>query len=294
MSIFKKEKYSNLTVFKIPAATYSRLSIHIFSSPHGVDWKSPKNLFISNLKNLFSSKNRNMGHMAAEIQVVEKDGTTSYYEFTGMTDTKKKIFDKLFIQKVGLGMLFCSFPGRLERTNDLITEMSAKRKSGRVQTVTFLLSEENAKNLERYLKEYREYAVDKVYGGFNYRPRYKEGAGCVYFVESLVEIAGLSKEPIFNNWEKKIQLPSSLVGGKYGGKKVGLAKMFMSKDFYLWPKESDPKFLIRFWDPDTIFKSIQGQDNSQWGKEILFALGSKELIIDRTTVTHFETKFWLD
>ncbi len=287
------EEYRSKDPFVIPATEKSRLSIHVFSSPFGVNWESPQTLLYSNLVNFASPFNRKMGHVAAEIQCVNSDKQTTYYNFTGMIDQGKDIYDKMFVRELGFGVMFADFPGALETRANLQKELEAKRKTGRVHTVTYQITEANCKNLENYLKEYKREGVDQIYGGLNYEVRQKRRAGCVHFAYSLVDIANLEDDPFMKYWERDILIPKSLIGGDVTQQKVSVLDMLSSHDFQKWAKENEPHHKITFWDIDAIFDRLEGiVEGSNF--TVLKREKSKEFIIDRTDITDFETNYWLN
>ncbi len=288
-----REDYRTTDKFTIPQGKKSRLSIHVFSSPFGVSWDSPKSLLYSNLINFASPYNRKMGHVAGEIHCINPQGETTHYDFTGMIDRGKDVYDKLITKALGFGIMFVDFPGALENKAHLQQEVKAKRESGRVHTVTYQISEANCLNLANFIKEYRAEGVDQIYGGLNYEVRLKRRAGCVHFAYSLVDIANLENDPFMKGWERDILIPKSLIGGDVTQQKVSIFEMLTNENFGKWSQKNEPHYKITFWDIDSIFDRLNGiKEGSDF--EVIQHQKSKEFIIDRTDIDNFETDYWLE
>lgn len=289
-----KEKYFAKDEIETPDYQYSRVSLHIFKSPYGVDWTSPKTVLLSNIKNKFSSYNRHIGHIATEIQCLNSKGETDYYNFTGMTDTGMDVVDLLLKKDLGFGIIFESHPGALEDISPLQQELASKRQEGRVQTVTIKISKASCDNLANYIKSYQEEGVHKFYGGLNYEVRYKKPAGCVHFAYSVIDIADFEGLDFFKTWMRTIYIPKSLVGGKMTGQKVSLYKMITDPHFNHWASNESDGVKIEFWDLDGIFNELMNLPKNSDVEVVDFAQGSKEYILDYQNQESFETNYWLD
>lgn len=287
-----QEVYESTGEVEIPQNEYdsSRLSIHIFPSPYGINWDSPLSLLLSSAANRVSKKNRQIGHMAVELQCLNPEGETTFYTFTGMSDTGKDVFDLLIKKKIGFGIINKLHPGILEDTSMLQKELKAKRKEGRVHSVTFKISPQSCKNLQNFLKEYKEQGVDKHYGGLQYKVREKVGAGCVHFAYSFADIANLENEPFLEGWLRDVFIPKSLIG-KMGEKEVSIFSMFLNPEFYSWAEFPKTAQQISFWDIDAIFKKLSNTSSSP-GVTLRKRGESKEFIIDKTSSNDFEIEYW--
>lgn len=282
---YKESEIHNIPEEKSPR---SFIRFYFYPSPFGIDWSNPKNLLISTFKNQIHPYKRILGHVAIEAYSNELDNI--YYEFTSMTDRRKDAFDKLFIKKIGLGMVLTDYPGKLENTAMLQTELKHRKKSGRVNFITYEVNPDAIKRVKKYLTEYREFGVDKVYGGLTTDPRYKTGAGCMPFSRSVSEIAGLDKHPSQLNWPRIIRIPHHLNGFI---KKVSVWKLF-TKEANHWAKENEDHTAINFWDLDKIFKEIlNGEKNYFSEYEIIKHHKSYEIKIDAKKFEVPNSPIWL-
>ncbi len=269
---------------------HGHLSIHFYSSPFGIDWSSPQQLLVSSLKNAVSPFNRIISHVAIEVQ--SYDG--NFYRFTSMSDTSKDLYKRLLSDQVGLGLLLAEYPGTLENPHRLQPELSAKKQSGRVQTVSYLLSKKTIDRIEKYLIEYKEKKQDRVYSGLDKHPRYLEGAGCMAFSHAVSEIAGLDTDKSQSSWDKDILIPMSLIGPPHTKHKVSMLKFFSSKDAQSWAKSSESHIKITFWDIDKIYKDVKELKLDDTDFKLRKVGRSHEVLYDRTNLQTPDEPFWLE
>lgn len=236
-----------------------RLTFHFFSSPRGINWDSPRELFLSALLNRLHPLDRKLSHIAVEIQGPRRfeDAGVPYYSFSSMSDQGKNTVRKLLLDQVGLGMMLADYPGALEPAGPLQQEVRLKERSGRAHRVTYLISEETAFRLQLYLKEYPEKGNDRIYGGLASHPRYLEGAGCVAYARAVAEIAGLDTDATQDGWLRTIRIPEELVGDPLRNKRVPISRLVWGDPATRWAGELEPHFEISFYDPDRIFRQVE-------------------------------------
>ncbi len=262
------------------------VSFYFFSSPHGINWDSPSSLLKSALKNAFSPKNRILGHVAIEVR--SKD--SSFYEFTSMTDTNKHLYDKLFVQKIGFGLMVSEFPGRLETQEELHKEVQEKYLTGEIQKVSYLISDSNLERLKTYLKEYKENGNDQKYSGLDKDPRYLEGAGCAPFCLAVSEILSLRDDSSQKGWIKEIKIPCEIIGDK--DNPVSMIGIFQNNKMNDWANKNEANKLIKFWDLDQIFLSIKNSQYKDFVKKRTIGKAN-EFLFDRKHIKASQEPLWL-
>ncbi|MCB9092295.1 MAG: hypothetical protein H6621_01070 [Halobacteriovoraceae bacterium] len=287
-----------------------RLTLYFFRSPTGVNWTSPRALFLSTLRNLISPHNRMISHVALEVQGPHSfdERANPYYRFTSKIDLGKKIFKHLFQEQVGLGMILLSYKGSLEPTGLLQNELREKRKQGRVQSITYIISEESAFRLQKYLKEYVEVGNDKIYAGLASHPRYLEGAGCMAFCKAATEVVGLDQDITQKTWMTSIDIPQNLIGNSIEKHKVPITKILFSSEAKRWAHKHEPHVSIEFWDIDRIFHELKFiAEKKKRNESLPEALNhyqdlkieirkhdrSYEIILDRTQIAPPTEPLWL-
>lgn len=219
----------------------NELSLYVVPSPKGYDWSSPKGALISALKNKLSLSQHFMGHVWVELTCGER------YELTGMTDENADYFTKIFIEQSGLGILYHTFPGRLEKKEDVQKEMDQFIKNGGINFIRFTLNEGQCRRALTYLDEYRNKNIGKNYG-LAHRPLHGEGAGCSAFAVSFPDVLKILDQEMKEEWSETINIPLELAGPPLRDEGVSVFKIFSQGD--QWAQHLDKQKKLTFWSPD--------------------------------------------
>lgn len=235
-----------------------RLTFHFFSSPCGINWDSPRKLFLSALLNRLHPRDRKLSHIAVELRGPRsaEDAGAAYGSLSSMSDRGRNTVRRLLVDQIGLGMLLADYPGALEAAGRLRHETRRKERTGRVQRVTYLLPEATAFRVQRYLAEYPTTGNHRIYGGLASHPRYGEGAGCVAYARAVSEIAGLDQDRSQAGWHRKIRIPKGLIGDPCQRRRVPVTRLIWGARAARWASEKEPHVEIHFYDPDRIFREI--------------------------------------
>lgn len=235
-----------------------RLTFHFFSSPCGINWDSPRKLFLSALLNRLHPRDRKLSHIAVEVRGPrsQDDAVAPYGSLSSMSDRGRNTMRRLLVDQIGLGMMLADYPGVLEPAGPLQLETRRKERTGRVHRVTYLLPEATAFRVQRYLAEYPATGNHRIYGGLGSHPRYGEGAGCVAYARAVSEIAGLDQDRSQARWSRKIRIPKELIGDPRSRRKVPLTRLVWGARAARWAEEAEPHVEITFYDPDRIFREI--------------------------------------
>ncbi|MFN0067807.1 MAG: hypothetical protein ACKVYV_09245 [Limisphaerales bacterium] len=265
-----------------------RVTFCFFSSPWGINWASPRTLFLSALFNYFHPRDRKISHVAVEVQGPRRfeDAEAPFYSFASMSDRGKEVVQKLLVDQIGLGMVLSDYPGTLETAGVLQQEMRRKVRSGRVHRVSYLISEESAFRLQLYLKEYPEKGNDRIYGGLASHPRYLEGAGCVAYARAISEIVGLDLDATQSRWLRTVRVSRALVGDPQQNRRVSVLKLVWGQLARRWATPSEPHVELSFYDPDHIFRQVAAVAQAATGRKRLPARlshfsGMSDLVVRR-------------
>ena len=260
------------------------LTLHLFHSPYGVNWESPKDLRYSVLKNTFSFKDRKIGHVAVELSCQKRTGQKDFHLLTGMKRVSESVYKKqILLERLGFSVMFGSVPGELEGKEKLLKEIELKSKkkgSPRYNFLKFLISEKTCIRLEKY---YKDYVNKKIYGryGLPNRPLHGEGAGCSAFGLSFLEVAGIKKTEFESGWGLIRKVDYDLLGGKENLKnpenKVNFfSLLFLPEKKNRWINEWESGREVHFYDPDRMF---------HWVKDHI-EKGLRELPLKGKILTH--------
>ena len=245
----------------------SSLTLHVFQSPYGIDWATPKSLIKSVLRNSFTFKDRKIGHVAVELSCEKGMKGIPFHLLTGMSNSDKHIHKKLLLlDRVGFSVIFGSVDGLLEPESKLIKEIKEKsnvEKSPRYNFIKFLISNRTCVRLEKYYRTYVGQLYYKKYGLPN-NPRKGEGAGCSAFGASFLEVAGILNPEYKNAWSLEKKVSYKMLGGKENLKnpqmKVSLFDLlFMNDSENHWLNDNEEGRKVFFYDPDLMFKWINHQ-----------------------------------
>lgn len=243
---------------KFPGEDRHRLTFHFFSSPCGINWDSPRKLFLSALLNRLHPRDRKLSHIAVEVRGPRSHEAAgaAYGSMSSMSDRGRNTVRRLLVDQIGLGMLLADYPGALEAAGPLRLETRRKERTGRVHRVTYLLSEATAFRVQRYLAEYPATGNHRIYGGLASHPRYGEGAGCVAYARAVSEIAGLDQDPSQAGWHRRIRIPKELIGDPRQRRQVPITRLVWGARASRWASDAEPHVEIHFYDPDRIFREI--------------------------------------
>ncbi len=253
------------------------LTLYAIPAPRlvGLKWKRPGGLARRTLISNGLGLSRSLGHAAVRVSC---GGET----FQGsMVDTGSEFRDMVLKEKAGLGVLFRTVPGAVEKAEDLQKTLDERYQNGRVSFIRFKISPDTCHALLDYAKAYQAAGIGDAYGFV--RPLYREGAGCSAFSLAFLELANLDEARFRQAWGFDVRVPMSLIGGQDNpGNKVSVFELFFT--FRPWAKETEPHKRLIGWDPTLMFTSIRtwARSGSEPTEKRGRALG---IVLDRTSVT---------
>lgn len=229
---------------------YAKLTLFFIPSPFGLNWCSPSSLARTIVLNKYSFKSRFMGHVNIELEFLNKDGEKNYL-LTGMVAKKLNAVELLLKKHMGLGILWHSFPGRLETKEELVPELEGYMKTGkRLNFITYNIDHETAQKLYDYYEMYEQHQIYNFYGLVN-SPLHGEGSGCSGFGASFLSVAGLLDEDFISNCSTSVKAPLNLIGPPITNNEPKFLKLLYQN--VQWASENEEYKEIYFWDPDLMF-----------------------------------------
>jgi len=276
------------------SARANYLSLHFYPAPTAVNWSSPSSLARSTVFNSIVAISHSIGHATVEVSC---DNGEHFLSGATSADDKEQN-TLLFKDKIGLGILFHDFHGRLQSDREITSELTERYKTGHLGVVTYLISTSTCQRLSNYYHEYVKLGYGQHYGLSN-RPRYREGAGCTAFAKSFLDIAGLNGGFEESAWARTINVPLIYIGRPWTENSVSLSSLVFPKSRTHWSSDADPHMTVMFWDPDRMYKWVRStwsylKKHPQPGSTTALREEAREIILDRVnTPTPTET-FWLD
>lgn len=230
------------------------LTLFTMCPPRSIDWSSPRSMAFGALTNNVTFYHMNHKHAIGHVFIELKNGEERIMAGSTPGSDARSDSDLIFKDKLGLGILFYPFKGRIETAADLDSQVQERYKTGRIAFIRFLVSPEMYQRLKSYWAEYNERGYGSIYNGTN-EPRKGLGAGCSIYGVAFLEIAGFLHPIWQQKWKLSVRIPASLIGDTKTGKKVPVTKLLT---FGRWAKAEEPHRLLELYDPDLIYKWING------------------------------------
>lgn len=231
------------------------LTLYFYPSPYGLDWKTPRSLALTTLRNAASRKGRRIGHVSIEIEQRDEK-ILIFRDHVGMTDIDKTLQRKLLLkEKTGFGILFYNFDGSLESAAKLDPEVRARAQTGELSWVKFKISRSVSDRIKQYLDEFKAKGGSCWYGLPN-RPRYGEGGGCSAFGASFLDVAGILLPEFKKHWTNEIEVSEKWIGPPVGTNPVSFYKIILGPNSKSWTFSDSPSRKIFFWEPDLMHQWV--------------------------------------
>ena len=235
-----------LFALSLPARS-DELTVYFIPSPAGIDWSTPGSMVKDVLKSQVGGKAHSIGHVNIRIDCPTL-GRTALTGMTSEGNTEER--ELLFERGYGLGILFHTFLGRLDRENEIEPDLLAMARERRLTSVRFAISTPTCARLLEYLDGFIARGDYLKYGLPN-RPRYGEGAGCSAYGASFIEIAGLMNDEFRVLWTQNKRVPEILAGGPMTGERVSVLDLLDQRKNARWALPHLEKgWDLFFWDPD--------------------------------------------
>lgn len=275
------------------------LSLHLFRSPKGINWKTPWSLTVSTLKNSIVKFDNKRAFSISHVFVEVKCDSTGEHIFRGQTsipDSNER--ELLFKKKYGMGVMFHTQPGVLEKEDVIKKDLLSYETSFRRAKASFKISPSTCQRMLQYAREYEERKYYEMYAGLQGDPLKGEGAGCSAFGASFLRVGGILGN-FANEWKQIIDVPKRFVGGPLTGNKVNILKI-ISKPFAKWSNK-EPHIHLEAWDPEQmhrwvykIFTQVQSsQYNGDFSAVIENQGDAKSVELDVSHLPTPQGSFWL-
>ena len=316
MSLFAKDHYTfSLIFYPAPFAINwstpgSLLRSSIFNTFFGFKWNYDVDFDLAQLKDRTFIKKINMiqpfikhPHPISHVDIALENpqgqlimtGMSRIREFSEITSAllATSTFDKLTK----------NYKGRLKDQAQVECYFKRALLEGKVNWLTFIISQELYQRLTDYFYEYQKKNFHQVYAGFTAKVRSGEGAGCAYFAQSFLEIAGLDQEEIMNKWSFPLNIPNSLMppspDSSFEAKWKNFCKiwqMILLGRNEKWGTSETPGTKIQVLDPFYFYEFINKtlNSNATWiHQQKHKILNAKGLIINKLDHPTPKFNYWL-
>ena len=256
------------------SALADSISLFFIKSPYGINWSTPWSMTTTTIKNqLAPSQGRSTNHTISHTYAEINCSSTGIKLYRGMTsDGNDEERTLLFKKKYGLGVMFHTYRGKLEKEETLLNDINDYYGNSRLSKLVLKISPEACQRMVEYVNEYEAKGYAKMYSGLQADPLRGEGSGCSAFVVSFMRVAGLM-ESFTEQWKQTIDVPLNLVGGPMTGNKVSIFKVLMKVNAK-WSNRT-PFFHLVAWDPELMhswllrtYESVKSGEYTDFDPEI--------------------------
>jgi hypothetical protein len=255
-----------LTLWAIPAPL-----------PLGLTWRRPGPLVRRTVLNEALDLNRGIGHAGVTLSCAATAERPAAWWQGSVRSTGDDFRGMLLDDEAGMGILFATVPGRLEREDELQATLDLRARRGRLTWLRVGIASDTCHALLDYVAAAEAHEVNAQYGFV--RPLYQEGAGCSAFSLAFLQLAGLVEPWMREEWVFDVAIPMELIGGELNpGNPVGLGRlMTISRG---WARPDEPQLRLNGWDPTFMFDSIHARTlaSDTWVEQRGRATG---LVLDR-------------
>lgn len=276
------------------------LKLHFMHSPLGVNWSSPWHLAVSTLKNQIAPVGKKRAYSISHVFVELKCDSQGKHLFRGMTSAPgTEDRDLVFKEKYGLGTMFHSYKGVLEKDQSIVNDLAPYEGHKRHSELSIKVSAAACERMIAYVDEYEALGYGNMYSGLQADPLKREGSGCSAFGVSFMRVAGLMDESITKNWIESIDIPTRLIGGPMTGKKVSIFYILTHPGAHWNNKEKHVH--LNAWNPEKMhswvgktYKQIrEGQYGGKWPANVSRKGDTLTVELDMTNRPVPTGTFWL-
>lgn len=269
------------------AAWADSVTLHVIRSP-GLNWFSPRSLArdtIDNSTGIFGTKPYPIGHVVVELQCGSTNVVSGIYQ--RYVNEASNVVRK---KKYGLGVLFHSFAGQLEKESNIRATISNFRMKDRYASIRMEVSSTSCERMLEFHRTLIDENLSQWYG-FASRPEYGEGGGCSAWVMAYLKAGGIRTDWMIQEWARFVRVPTQAVGGPLTGRSISVTEVLFQSPTR-WAQENEPYFPLFAYDPDLMHQWARGigpstvQSDSPWSSARASRQGEGIYVdLDFSTVT---------
>lgn len=257
--------------------TYGELTMYSIPSASEIAWSSPGKLgrssLVSTVVRNFKKGSKGIGHIMVGVRCY-KNGELIEDSYSGMNSFDGKESNNLLLKKQsGMGVILHNFKGYQEDKEQVLSQIDETLKHYKMAVVTYKVNYATCERLVDFAKEYGEMGYGFNYGSYLHKPRYRQGAGCIAYAQTFLELAGIYNESfMLKTWGGEIYIPNKIIGpynrtlytsSKYsegkleGSRKVNVLGIMLG--FYRWGKPGDANTTyVKWYDPSVLYRWAYG------------------------------------
>lgn len=232
------------------------LQVFVIDPPHAIDWRTPKTLFQSTLRNGLEMDYAPNGHLAIYLKTRRPNayGVTEILTGMGRTNKMKTLWDTLYRQ-YGLTAMIHEFGGDLDSAEATHHELKKAAKDKRLSTITVQLTDATADRLMEFLGNWIRFGSFRHYGGGKNVPK-GEGSGCADFAVHFIRLAMDGHLPS-DQWDTTVFMPWNLLQEAPGRAKKTVSPLDLISDDTPWARNEREGLRFTIPDPEKMTKWVK-------------------------------------
>lgn len=275
------------------------LKLHFMHSPLGINWKTPWNLTVSTLKNQMAPVGKKRAYSISHVFVEVKCESQGKHIYRGMTSAPgTEDRDLVFKHKYGLGTMFHSYKGVLEKDESIIKDLAPYEGHKRHAELVIKVSPAACARMLSYAEEYEALGYGHMYSGLQADPLKREGSGCSAFGVSFMRVAGLM-DNFTDQWKEIINIPTRFIGGPMTGNKVNILYLLTHPGAKWTDKEKHVR--LEAWNPERMHSWVKkmynevrnGQYEGKWPANVSRKGNTLTLELDMSKRSVPTGPFWI-
>ncbi|MFN8944460.1 MAG: hypothetical protein ACK5WZ_07540 [Pseudobdellovibrionaceae bacterium] len=142
--------------------------------------------------------------------------------------------------------------GRFFTKDEVNQWLPYMKSSGMMHQLSYLISNQNCNQIQKYLVAYKDFKQNLIYGGLGTEPLSGVGAGCSAFAMSVMKVAGLYEQTFEHHFTRSLRISNKMFNFPGNKAEVDVYDILWDNDL-TWASENEPHQIIHFWDPQLMY-----------------------------------------
>ena len=247
------EEIKNIKLDDLKSTDQFELIFHSIPSAFGFNWKTPFTLFKSTYNYLQTKYPHNIGHAYIEIKINDRTIIA-----TGMTgETNKQVIQDILFNKLGMGLLFQKFRGKLEKIEHVTKDIHLHQQLNKIASLSYNIDLDQFKEIYHFINDWCEHGHYQNYG-LSLSPSIDSGASCTSFAVEILKKASVLKQENSKKWLREISIDPIIL--------TNVSFLFFLKTIFVkrvWTNKNENNRILKFWDPDLIYNWIEKNNKNR-------------------------------
>jgi hypothetical protein len=198
-----------------------------------------------------------VGHCMIELKSVDSKTGQVRYLLTSVTNAdRNEIADRFFKDQAGYEIAFSGIKGKIPTAEDVGQDLDEAAEIGiKAARARIVISEATANRMFDFFEEFQRRRIFEKFIVAS-SPLDERGICCSSLVASFLEAGGLLEPEWKEDWQRRLLVPSSLIGDPNTGTKVPPMRLLIGPQTRRWAKENEPNQPLAFYDTTKMYDWI--------------------------------------